>query len=222
MCRCYCPGLIGNRDGQNAYSVVIGQRQRPCARRQINGVRKKIRVSVRLGAAVGRVALRTEPGDVCPLNEARPQAQHLSVGIDARSYRSSSRRCWCARALLDYFFRSFPNAIVPLPNETSPVLDRSLNRFITDAEGGLLIAIGGGEQIDSIVLSGRKRDRLTVGHDRIGFAISGGSQVEANSTINDLARQQLGRQRLALGGALVVGIGIEAAICRSAHPRGDG
>ncbi len=157
MSSSYSPGLICHGDRQDADSFVVRQNERSCASRHIEGVSKKIRIGVRLSAAIGGAALRSEPGDVRSLDEARPQTNHLAIRISARSRGSSCRRRRRALALRDGFFRGLPDSIVPLPNEASPILDRQLRGLITNPEGAFLVTTHGcGEQIHTIVVSGRQ------------------------------------------------------------------
>src|SRR5260370_2854287 len=112
MSSSYDPRVIGPGDRQDADSFVVRQDERSCARRHVEGVGKKIRIGVWLSAAIGGAALRSEPGDVRSLDEARPQTNHLAIRISARS-RGSSRRRRRALSLRDGFFSGLPDSIVP-------------------------------------------------------------------------------------------------------------
>src|SRR5437868_1861303 len=94
MCWSYYPRLISDRYCQDADAIVVGEGQRSGAGGHIERVRKKIRVSIWLGAAVGGAALRAEPGDVRALNETGTQSDHLAVRIRARSYWGAGRGAW--------------------------------------------------------------------------------------------------------------------------------
>src|SRR5207247_10635213 len=97
----YHPGLIGDRNCQNANAIIVGQRQRSRTPRHVEGVSKQIRVCVWLGTAVGGTSLRAEPGDVRALDEAGTQSDHLAIRIRARSY---GRSRWGTWSLLDWIF----------------------------------------------------------------------------------------------------------------------
>ena len=93
---------------------------------------------------IGRAPLRAEPGDVCPLYEARSQAEHFTIWVRARSCGSPCGRRGRTWSRLDYLFRGLPDSIVPLSDKTGPFLDRQVNRFIADAKRCFLITINGG------------------------------------------------------------------------------
>src|SRR5437870_4476190 len=120
MGRSYHPWLIGDRYCQDANAIVVGKCQGSGARRYVDRVSKQIGVCVWLGAAVGGASLRAEPGDVCTLDEAGTQSDHLAVRIRARSHWRNWRRAW---SLCDWVLGGFPDSIVPLTDEAGPFLN---------------------------------------------------------------------------------------------------
>src|SRR5260370_2660029 len=73
MSSSYSPRLICHGDRQDADSFVVRQDERSCASRHIEGVSKKIRICIRLSAAIRGPALPSEPTDFPPLHHALPQ-----------------------------------------------------------------------------------------------------------------------------------------------------
>src|SRR5229473_3654317 len=166
--------------------------------------------------------MRRKPGHIGAFNEARPQAQHLGIFVDPRAGRFSRERCRGARPLGNRLFFSFPYAVIPLTNESGPILDQQLNRLAAHPERGLLIATCRGcQQVKAIKPSRWKRDCLAVRSDGIGRTASGGSQMKANAGILDRSGQHFGRQSLALGLFRPVKGAVEAAPGWSALESGD-
>src|ERR1035437_9966317 len=103
--------------------------------------------------------MRGEPRDLRALDEARLQAGHFPVRVDPRS-RSPGRSA-CPRR--DGHFLALPDAVVPLADESAPVLDGRIDGLLAHAECGFLVAIRGGcQHVHAVELSRWKRDRLAL------------------------------------------------------------
>src|SRR5947209_11417619 len=164
------------------------------------------------------MTMRSEPRHGRALDKARRDTRHFSVGVYSgprplhlrRDVGWRARRCR-ASGYLNLFRNPFP--VVPLPYEAAPILNHQLDSSVANAESGFLIAGRRRQQIYPVVFSGRERDRLSGGNQRIGLARR--RQTKTNTCIHNLAWQHFGRQRLSLRRVLVVRKSIETAIARS-------
>src|ERR1039458_1267324 len=76
---------------------------------------------------------------------------------------------WARRHL---HIAGLPLPVIPLPDESTPVLDVQRGGAIADAEISFLIAVDGGRQdVSTVVLALRQLDALPIGNHSIGCAV---------------------------------------------------
>ena len=104
-----------------------------------------------------------------------------------------------AAALGDRVGPGLPDARIPLPDKSAPILDGQLHGAPAHMEDSLLIALGrGGEHVHLVEVARGQVDCLALCDQCIGLAGSGGSQLEGHAIHVQLGGQHLGRKGVAL------------------------
>ena len=92
-----------------------------------------------------------------------------------------------------------PLPIVPLADESAPVLNIEFNFFVADFKRGFLVAIVRcGKQVEAIGMARWQVDCLPARHNRVGRAGLGRSQLKPHIVEHDLRGQHLSGKRVAL------------------------
>src|SRR5207249_2100336 len=156
-----------------------------------DGVSKQVRIRVGRVLARGVVMMRAIPHQVRALDVARLDPGHPRVII----------MCFASRSRRDrgngYVLRG-PLPVVPLADESAPVLNVQLDSLSPHFERGSLIAIGGGRQhVNSVKAARRKINRLPFRYERVGCAGLRGSQLKLHAVKLNLRRQHLRGQCIA-------------------------
>src|ERR1700752_2534494 len=191
--------FVRTGDRQDANLLVVRKRQGCRIRRNVDLVSKQVRVSIRLIRARYSVMMRREPRKRITFDETGRDAEHLTVGIDARARTLQERGdvggnvgWWRARWQLD--FSSFPLPVVPLSDETIPSLDRQVSRFASHAKRDSLILIDCSRKNIKPAHSVRELNTLSARYHGIGLFTR---QAKAYTAVSDFARQHFRGQRCA-------------------------
>ena len=132
--------VLGYRYRKNADLVVIRESKGFHSCRNIDRISKQVRVLVRLIESVDGMMMRNIPGQGGRLNKTRLQP-NIVLGVSRRRCASFSllligwgpwrMGCGDCPILLRLIF---PHAVIPLTDESAPILDIQFNSFVTRAE----------------------------------------------------------------------------------------
>jgi len=124
--------------------------------------------------------MRAVPGQVRPFDIPGLDSSHFGIIV----VRSLSRRGFNGHVLRD------PLPIVPLADESTPILDSQVDVVISSLEARFLVAFGRcGQHIDAVVVARGQFDRLALGHNRVGRGICWEREVELRITTRDFRGQ---------------------------------
>src|ERR1035437_7407125 len=124
--------------------------------------------------------MRAIPSEVGTLDIARLDTGHLPVTVMRGVLRD-------------------PLSVVPLSDESAPVLDVQVDPSVADFQRRLLIAVCRScQHVHAVIVARRQINRLPLRNDSIGYAGLRRGELESHIVERNLYRQYLRRQSVAL------------------------
>src|SRR5579864_4695117 len=90
--------------------------------------------------------MRSEPCDIGSLDEPRTHSYHVAILDNPRPCRTSGGQRRHAGTHWNRLFATLPDAVIPLSDESCPLLNRQVGGFFSDMKRPLLIAVHGCRQ----------------------------------------------------------------------------